>query len=112
MLEDKILQELTLEDLQEIHRQIAEEVGINGLIRLSNRFGGTSLYVPQKRELVKNRTYARILEEYDGTNIKQLAIGYGVSESTVYNVVKEKIVKGSAKKQLPGQYHFADIGLI
>lgn len=107
----EILESLTVDDLQEQHRGIAEAVGVKGLISLTNTFGGSSIYIPQKRELVKNRVYQKILQEYDGTNIKELAVRYNVCESTVYNIVRDKIVKGSAKRQLPGQMSFADIGI-
>lgn len=107
----QILESLTIGDLQEQHREIAEAVGMEGLIRLTDVFGGSSIYIPQKKELVKNRVYGMILEEYDGTNIKELAVRYHVCESTVYNIVRDKIVKGSARRQIEGQMSFADIGI-
>ena len=107
----ELLAALTLDDLQEQHRLIAQAVGVEGLKQLTNAFGGTALYIPQKKELVKNKVYSMILKEYDGTNIRELAVEYGVSESTVYNVVRDKIIKGGAKKQIPGQMNFADMGL-
>ncbi len=107
----EILKSLTIEDLQEQHRGIAEAVGVAGLISLTDMFGGSSIYIPQKRELVKNRVYQNILQEYDGTNIKELTVKYDVCESTVYNIVRDKIVKGSVKRQIPGQMNFADIGI-
>lgn len=107
----EILENLTIDDLQDQHRDIAEAVGIAGLISLTDMFGGSSIYIPQKKELVKMRVYRNILEEYDGTNIKELTVRYHVCESTVYNIVRDKIVKGSAKKQIPGQINFADIGI-
>lgn len=106
-----ILESLTIEDLQEQHRGIAEAVGVDGLISLTDVFGGSSIYIPQKKELVKNRVYGMILEEYDGTNIKELAVRYEVCESTVYNIVRDKIVKGSARRQIEGQLSLADIGI-
>lgn len=106
-----ILESLRIEDLQEQHKGIAEAVGIDGLISLTDVFGGSSIYIPQKRELVKNKIYGMILEEYDGTNIKELAVRYGVCESTVYNIVRDKIVKGSARRQIEGQLSLADIGI-
>lgn len=109
--ESELLQQLTLDDFQEQHRQIASVVGVDGMIKLSEAFGGSNIYIPQKRELVKIKVYAMILNEYDGTNIKELAYSYGVSESTVYNIVRDKIVKGSARKQIQGQMNFADIGI-
>ena len=56
---------------------------------------------------MKNRVYKAILEEYDGTNIKQLSGKYQVSEATVYKILKDKI----GKVQIPGQMSFADFGI-
>lgn len=105
--EEKLLRDLTIEDLQEQHRDFAEALGMENLIRLSEHFGGTSIYVPQRRELVKQRVYGLIRKEYDGTNIKELASRYDVSESTVYNVVRDILLRGAAKREaannIPGQ---------
>lgn len=105
--EEKLLQDLAIEDLQEQHRDFAEALGMENLIKLSEHFGGTSIYVPQKRELVKLRIYGMIRKEYDGTNIKELASKYEVSESTIYNVVRDILLRGGAKREaasnIPGQ---------
>ncbi len=105
--EEKLLRDLTIEDLQEQHRDFAEALGMENLIKLSEHFGGTSIYVPQRRELVKQRVYGLIRKEYDGTNIKELASRYDVSESTVYNVVRDILLRGAAKREvasnIPGQ---------
>lgn len=107
-VEEEILNALTLGDLQEQHRLIAETVGVDGLIRMCESFGGSGIYIPQKRELVKNKIYGAIFAEYDGGNIRQLAVKYGVSESTVYNVVRDKLVKGTARSAVPGQISIAE----
>lgn len=99
--EEKLLRDLTIEDLQEQHRDFAEALGMENLIKLSEHFGGTSIYVPQRRELVKQRVYGLIRKEYDGTNIKELASRYDVSESTVYNVVRDILLRGAAKRRRP-----------
>ncbi len=110
--EEQLLRDLTIEDLQEQHRDFAEALGMENLIKLSEHFGGTSIYVPQKRELVKQRVYGMIRKEYDGTNIKDLASKYDVSESTVYNVIRDILLRGGAKKEaacnIPGQLDLAE----
>ena len=108
----EMLEELTIEDLQEQHRQYAEVIGLDNLIALSKAFGGGSIYVPQTRELIKNRLYNSIFQEFDGGNIKPLAAKYGVSESTVYNIVREKILRGTARREaaqnIEGQMNILD----
>lgn len=108
---ERLFDELKPDDLQENHREIADVVGFDNLIKMIEHFGGNSIYIPQKYELYRNKMYADILDKYDGTNIKRLATDYGISEKTVYTIVKSRIAKGSAKKQLEGQLTFADIGL-
>ena len=53
---------LTLDDLQEQHREYAQIIGLDNLLKLVDTFGGTSIYIPQKRELIKNKIYAAIYQ--------------------------------------------------
>lgn len=101
-------EELSLDDLQEQHRQYAEVIGIDNLLKLSDMYGGTSIYIPQRRELMKNRIYNAVYREFDGGNVDQLVKKYGVSKSTIYKIVGDRIGRGG---QLPGQMSFADLGI-
>ncbi|MGL4790613.1 MAG: Mor transcription activator family protein, partial [Anaerotignaceae bacterium] len=76
------IKDISVDDLQEQHKQYGEIIGIESMIALSKEFGGTPFYVPTIKELLKNTTYGAMIEEYDGTNIKKLAVKYGVSVST------------------------------
>lgn len=107
--EKKLLEDLKLEDLEEQYQMIAQAVGLEGLKKLCNYFGGSSIYIPQRRQLIANRRETAIYREYDGTNIKQLAARYGVSESTVYNIVRDRLVTKKYGNVL-GQTSFADMG--
>ena len=98
---------ISLEDLQEQHRNYAEIIGIDKLLELAKMYGGTQIYIPKPEELLKNRKSKAISEEFDGTNIKQLAKKYQVSESTVYRLVRDQIVK-AASRQIPGQYSLSE----
>ncbi len=105
---DKIL----MEDLQEQHRELAAIIGIDNLIKLSNHFGGTQIYIPQTEKLIKNITYRAVVDEFDGTNIKALAKKYDISESTVYRLVRDKILNNQVSaRQVEGQMSFSDYGI-
>lgn len=109
----QILESLTLSDFTGKDRQIAEAIGIEGLIRLSEIFGGSDIYIPQKKELIKNRVYQLIYEEFDGTNVRELTAKYHISKTTIYNIVREKMnkKKSSSNKILSGQLTVADLNL-
>lgn len=82
-------------------------IGVDNLLRLSDNFGGTSIYIPQRRELEKNRIYRRIYQEFDGSNLQELTQKYGVSKSTVYKIVSDKIGRGVWN--IPGQMSLMDM---
>ena len=79
-----------LEDLQEQYRELANVIGIDNLIKLSSYLGGTQIYIPRKEHIVKTVKYQAIKREFDGNNIKQLSKKYGVSESTVYRIIRQQ----------------------
>lgn len=108
MGEEKKRGALTLDDLQEQHRRYAEIIGIENLLALADEYGGTSIYIPQRRELEKNRIYNQIYREFDGGNMDQLTRRYGVSKSTIYKIVQDKLGRAG---NIPGQMSFADLGM-
>lgn len=99
---------MTLEDIQEQHRQYAEIIGVENLMKLSEVYGGDSIYVPKMKNLLKNKTYGMIYDEFDGGNIKQLEKKYDVSKATIYKIIRNKIRK---KKPIEGQMSISDFGL-
>ena len=100
------IEALTLDDLQEKHREYAQIIGLDNLLKLADTFGGTSIYIPQKKELLKNKVYTAIYQEFDGSNLLELTQKYGVSKSKVYEIVQDKI--GHCKWSIPGQMSIAD----
>lgn len=111
MTAEEMLDEITLEDLQEQHREIAECIGLENFRKLVRSFGGTAPSIPQAKEVVKIRVYRLIREEYNGANVRALAAKYGVSESTVYNVIREQLrdrARERRRPSIPGQLSIAD----
>lgn len=108
---EEMLEEIALDDLQEQHRELAECVGLESFRKLVRSFGGTAPSIPQAKEVVKLRVYRLIREEYNGANVRALAAKYGVSESTVYNVIREQLrdrARERRRPSIPGQLSIAD----
>lgn len=100
--------EITMDDLQEQHREYAEVIGIDSLMALAEHFGGTSIYIPKIDDILKNKKYKAIFQEYDGSRecIRKLCIKYDVSQATVYRIIQEKL--SHSGKAMEGQMTFAD----
>ena len=73
--------------LNEVYREIADEIGIEKTIAIFNLFHGTQISFPN-RLFSKEYTHQAILKEYDGKNVPQLAQKYNYSERTIWRIVK------------------------
>lgn len=109
---EEIFENLRADDLEDKYKEIADIVGFENLIKLVENYAGNSVYIPQKYELYRHEMYKAILDEYDGTNIKRLATDYGISEKTVYNILRDHLFKrkkNSNKGQMEGQISLLDL---
>lgn len=90
---------LEMDDLQKQHREYAEVIGIDNLLKLSDNFGGTRIYIPKRKELEKNKIYNMIYDEFDGGNITELTRKYDVCEATVYKIIADKLEEARQRRQ-------------
>ena len=76
-----------LAGLNEIYREIADEIGIENTIRIFNLFHGTQISFPH-RLFSKEYIHKAILQEYNGKNVLQLAQKYNYSERSIWRILK------------------------
>ena len=69
-----------LSGLNEIYREIADEIGIENTLILYRLFRGTQISFP-------NRLF---LKEYNGTNVHQLAQKFNYSERSIWRILKSQ----------------------
>lgn len=83
------LTKITLQDLNEKHKEVAECIGMEAYIKLCTYLGGMSAYIPTTSELLRTYTQKEILKMKGILTPKQAAAIYGVCESTVYKIFKK-----------------------
>ncbi len=77
-----------LYELNEVYRDIANEIGIENTMAIFRLFHGTQISFPN-RLFSKEYTHKAIIEEYNGNNIPQLAQKYNYSERTIWRILKK-----------------------
>lgn len=85
-----LLDKKNVELLNSVYKDINDEFGIDVAMRMYQLYKGTQVNFPMRflnPELVKQK----ILEEYDGTNLKQLAVKYSYSEKTLRRLIKQSV---------------------
>lgn len=99
---------LTLSDLKEEQRQIAETIGVDAYLKLTRVFGGTTIYIAKAEEIIKRADRDRqIREEFDGSNYAQLAVKYGLTEVWIRNIVYDKAAE-IRRRPIDGQMNLED----
>lgn len=76
--------------LNTVYKEISERLGMDTAMEIYRMFKGQQVSFPM-RFLNPVQIQKCILREYDGTNIKTLAIKYGYSEKTVRRIIKDSV---------------------
>lgn len=76
--------------LNTVYREIADRLGMDTAMDVYQMFKGQQITFPV-RFLNPARIQRIIIQEYDGTNIKELATKYNYSEKTVRRIIRESV---------------------
>lgn len=74
--------------LNTVYREISEKLGMDTAMEIYQIFKGQQINFPV-RFFNPARLQQIILKEYDGTNIRTLAIKYNYSEKTIRRIIKD-----------------------
>lgn len=75
--------------LNDVYKDIADEIGLENTLIIFKLFHGTQVSFPN-RLFSKECTYKAIINEYDGNNVHQLAQKYNYSERSIWRILKNK----------------------
>ena len=74
--------------LNSVYREIGEKLGMDTAMDIYQLFKGQQVTFPM-RFFSSACIRLLIVQEYDGTNVKGLAVKYGYSEKTVRRIIRE-----------------------
>ena len=84
----KIMSKAGIDGLNDIYRDIADEIGFENAIVIYNMFKGSQVSFPCRLFSVEH-THEMICKDYTGDNIAQLAQKYNYSERTIRRILKD-----------------------
>lgn len=82
-------EELTLEDLGEPYYTIGVELGIEAALKMEEIFHGKQIYFQSLKNAFLESNKEKIVNEYNGYNMKELAKKYDFTERFIRKLVKE-----------------------
>ena len=75
--------------LNDVYRDIADEIVVENTLAIYKLFHGTQISFPN-RLFSKEYIHNAIINEYNGSNVPQLAQKYNYSERSVWRILKAK----------------------
>ena len=91
---DKWTEAITIEMLPEQYQPLAEVIGVQQLLNLAEKQGGSNLYVPKLEALVRATRDRQIKEQFNGYNAEALAKKYGMTVRWVQEICKDSPTPG------------------
>lgn len=88
-LDEALLEEVTIEDVTETQKDLVKAIGMEAFIQGCREIGGGPWYFPTVKNLIYSVKKKKVLEEYNGNNIKKLAAKYDISDSSIYRIIEE-----------------------
>ena len=73
--------------LNDVYKDIADEIGLENTLAIFKLFHGTQISFPN-RLFSKEYIHNAIIKEYDGSNVPQLAQKYNYSERSIWRILK------------------------
>ena len=76
--------------LNSVYKEISEKLGMDTAMGIYQLFRGQQVSFPMRffnTECIRKI----IVQEYDGINVKELAVKYGYSEKTIRRIIRESI---------------------
>ncbi len=74
--------------LNGVYAEIATVLGVEAALKLHSRYRGTQISFPVEL-LSREYIFGQILEEYDGSNVRELATKYGYTEKWIRKIIKD-----------------------
>ena len=102
-----LLEKLTLEDLDEDQRQLAECIGLEAYKNLLRNYAGSSVGVRMPKRITIPVRDKEICEKFNGYNYGDLAREYDFSEISIRRIISP-VLKAVKAAPLPGQISLFD----
>lgn len=87
----KYLKMVKIEELPERYMEVAQVIGVENMVRLAEKFPGVPLYFKQPDKILFQAKRDYILDNFTGSNRRELALDTGLPLATVYKIIQDDL---------------------
>jgi Mor family transcriptional regulator len=106
LLDEKQFHDIFISDVNntlhqhKIDKEKANQITLELYQLIQTLFGGTQVYIPKERKKSSLIRATKIVEEFNGRNITELARKYGFSTTHIYRILRDSRENKNTKKVL------------
>ena len=78
--------------------EAVEAIGIEAVVKLMELFGGEAIYFPKLQRVIRACRDRKIYQEFDGFNLRALAVTYDLSTRQIRAIIDEQRRKNPKSK--------------
>lgn len=93
-LKKQLIEETRLDDISESYNEVVRIIGVHKFVELSEYAKGDKLYFPKTDNIIAPARNRRIKKEYNGYNVKDLAVKYDLTVQQISNILKDEPIYG------------------
>ena len=79
--------DIQIEDLPDELREMVDIIGFDNVLALARNYGGGAVYIHEWETVSRGSRDRKIRKEFNGANYRELAQAYGLTVSTIRNIV-------------------------
>lgn len=87
----ELIKEADTEDFPKRYHRLLAAIGKEKLLKLCYRYSGEKIYIPMLNTVSRNYKVRKIIENPEGLSTNELAQKYGLSASTVQNIIRKNL---------------------
>lgn len=84
---EEFIKDVQLDDIPAVYKSIATAIGAESFVRMAMVTGGLTIYIPKADTLIQAARDRKIIKEFNGSNYRELALKYNLSETWVRQVI-------------------------
>ena len=82
--------EVEIKDIPESMINMVDIVGIRKFLEITKIYGGTSVYIPLYKSIIRPARNREIIKKYNGFNEKELAKMYNITVHNIKKIIQDK----------------------
>ena len=82
--------EVEIKDIPESMINMVDIVGIRKFMEITKIYGGTSVYIPLYKSIIRPARNRDIIKKYNGFNEKELAKMYNITVHNIKKIIQDK----------------------